>query len=343
MPTPDPSTEFLLKDFEHWAASYATNEELGEKRLTLLTGLVAAVLAGLAALATENGTVNWARVQGIATPALAGLLVFGVLTLLRVLRRNCVTQGYLHAMATVRRHFLEPELVERLMQMLPMAPGRPLWNGGLKHVVMVINCGLAALLWMSRSGLKWTREAAAAALVMLSIQLLLDWLLEPRRRHRQSARLQASTGLLVMNDAGKLLAMKRRDLRDAWQLPQGGILAHETPEEAAWRELEVHTGLRPQHVELVRTGQWHAYELPLVLRTSMTGLGAVQKWFLFRMRPGQALVRTESREVRQLAWMPFADVAAEVAPYQRPVYAGLPGEFPELTVHEPRSVHTQAA
>ena len=107
--------------------------------------------------------------------------------------------------------------------------------------------------------------------------------------------------------------MERRDLRGAWQLPQ---------EE---------TGLGRDHVTLVRTsGTWRPYELPRDLQSSKTGLGQVQKWFLFRMNPGQRLVKTSSREARQIGWRPFAAVLSGVAPFRRTVYEALPHEFPEI-------------
>jgi len=180
----DPTRDFLLRDFEHWSCSYATNEELGEKRLTIFTGLVAAVLAGLTVLATEGGSINWNRVEGVAPAALFGLMLFGLLTLFRVLRRNRVTTGYLHALATIREQFLEPELIAKLVEKIPKSAGRPLWNGGLKHIVMVINIGLASLFWMSLNGMKLTWGAGVAAIVALGVEVPLDFWLDPRSRSK---------------------------------------------------------------------------------------------------------------------------------------------------------------
>ena len=42
---------------------------------------------------------------------------------------------------------------------------------------------------------------------------------------------------MLTNDQGQLLWARRVGGRDAWQFPQGGIKAHESPDEALYREL----------------------------------------------------------------------------------------------------------
>ena len=45
-------------------------------------------------------------------------------------------------------------------------------------------------------------------------------------------------GIMLLNDLGQVLVAKRVDLVEkAWQMPQGGIDAGETPVDAAMREL----------------------------------------------------------------------------------------------------------
>ena len=51
-------------------------------------------------------------------------------------------------------------------------------------------------------------------------------------------------GLMILNPAGRVFAGQRLDNPEpAWQMPQGGIDAGETPLEAAYRELEEETGI----------------------------------------------------------------------------------------------------
>lgn len=165
--------EFLLRDFEHWVACYDRNEAAGETRLALFTGLVTAVGGGIAVLGTRDGDFEWSRVSGLAAVATGGLLLVGLLTLLRVRRRNRVTDGYIHAIRTIRAQAVrDPALRAAITSRVP-AGGRSLWNGGLLHIVMVLNTALA--LAAGASVAAWAGAtpvlAVGAALVVLVGQL----------------------------------------------------------------------------------------------------------------------------------------------------------------------------
>src|SRR5438128_1078805 len=77
------SEEFLLKEYEHESNFFLSNEESGDKRVTFLWTLAAAVLGGLGALATSDKI----KEQHIALFLIVGCLttafvvVFGWLTL----------------------------------------------------------------------------------------------------------------------------------------------------------------------------------------------------------------------------------------------------------------------
>ena len=71
-----------------------------------------------------------------------------------------------------------------------------------------------------------------------------------------------NVGIILTNSDGRLL-WARRVRQDAWQFPQGGIRAKETPEEAMYRELAEEIGLQPQHVDVLgATRGWLRYRLP---------------------------------------------------------------------------------
>ena len=55
-----------------------------------------------------------------------------------------------------------------------------------------------------------------------------------------------NVAIVVVNREGLILACRRSDAYQAWQLPQGGIEAGEEPEEAMWRELEEEIKLRQE-------------------------------------------------------------------------------------------------
>jgi putative (di)nucleoside polyphosphate hydrolase len=79
----------------------------------------------------------------------------------------------------------------------------------------------------------------------------------------------------------------KRVREHAWQFPQGGIKAGESPEQAMYRELEEETGLKPEHVEILgRTRDWLHYHVPthwVKREWRGTYRGQKQIWFLLRL------------------------------------------------------------
>lgn len=93
--------------------------------------------------------------------------------------------------------------------------------------------------------------------------------------------LRAGVVAAVRCGDGRLLAFERSDLSGEWQLPQGGIEAGETPEQAAWRELAEETGLGPADVTLVEEyAGWTGYLWPEEMRRGGR-LGQAHRWFFF--------------------------------------------------------------
>ena len=71
-----------------------------------------------------------------------------------------------------------------------------------------------------------------------------------------------NVGIVLCNGHGQVF-WARRCGRDGWQFPQGGIRAHESPEQAMFRELQEEVGLQSQHVEVLGcTRDWLHYDIP---------------------------------------------------------------------------------
>ena len=58
-----------------------------------------------------------------------------------------------------------------------------------------------------------------------------------------------NVGIVLANSGGQLL-WARRIGQDAWQFPQGGIQADESPQQAMLRELREEVGLQSHQVEV---------------------------------------------------------------------------------------------
>lgn len=145
-----------------------------------------------------------------------------------------------------------------------------------------------------------------------------------------------NVGLVLINAEGLIFAGQRIDNPGhAWQMPQGGIDAGERPKEAALRELQEETGVRPELVEkLAKTEDWLVYDLPEELIGTIWGgkyRGQKQKWFLFRFlgQDSDVNIATEHPEFSVWRWMEPAELVEKIVPFKRAVYEQVFDSFAE--------------
>jgi putative (di)nucleoside polyphosphate hydrolase len=135
-----------------------------------------------------------------------------------------------------------------------------------------------------------------------------------------------NVGIILTNDQGRVL-WARRIGQDAWQFPQGGIRARETPTDALYRELQEEIGLHPDNVNILAcTRGWLRYRLPKrMIRYNALPIciGQKQKWFLLRMT-GQdrqiILNDCEDPEFDGWEWVSYWYPLARVVSFKRDVY-----------------------
>lgn len=145
-----------------------------------------------------------------------------------------------------------------------------------------------------------------------------------------------NVGLVLINAEGLIFAGQRIDNPGhAWQMPQGGIDAGERPKEAALRELQEETGVRPDLVEkIAKTEDWLVYDLPEELIGTIWGgkyRGQKQKWFLFRFlgQDSDVNIATEHPEFSVWRWMEPSELVEKIVPFKRAVYEQVFESFAE--------------
>ncbi len=136
-----------------------------------------------------------------------------------------------------------------------------------------------------------------------------------------------NVGIVVANDAGRVLWGRRVGGQDAWQFPQGGIADGESAEQALYRELEEEVGLLPDQVEvLASTRGWLRYRLPrryIRRGNGPTCIGQKQRWFLLRLTADDDAVRLDRNQKPEFdhwRWVSYWYPLEQVVSFKREVY-----------------------
>ena len=136
-----------------------------------------------------------------------------------------------------------------------------------------------------------------------------------------------NVGVMLVNQRGEVFVGQRIDTDGpAWQMPQGGVDAGETPVEAALRELREETGVPSDLVEVeAETPGWVTYDLPHDLVPKVWKgryRGQKQKWFLLRFRgtDDDIDIVTDHPAFSEWRWLPPAELPGAIVPFKRAVY-----------------------
>jgi len=139
-------------------------------------------------------------------------------------------------------------------------------------------------------------------------------------------------GIMLLDPQGRVFVAQRVDFTgDAWQMPQGGIDAGESPLRAALRELKEEIGT-DKAAPIAESKRWLSYDLPTELagrRWKGRFRGQRQKWFLMRFtgRDTDIDIATEHPEFRAWKWVPPAELPRLIVPFKRQLYLDLLQEF----------------
>ena len=147
--------------------------------------------------------------------------------------------------------------------------------------------------------------------------------------NRPAQYFRAGAGGMIINGAGLTLALERADIPGSWQMAQGGLDRDEEPLAAALREISEETAIPAQSLELLDSyPEPLVYELPPEMRSSRTGRGQAQYWYLFRFTGRDEIINLgEGNEFRSWKWLRFPALAALTPDFRKPLYRRLGRRF----------------
>jgi putative (di)nucleoside polyphosphate hydrolase len=139
-------------------------------------------------------------------------------------------------------------------------------------------------------------------------------------------------GIFLLNNDGLVFAGRRIDSRaEAWQMPQGGIDARESPLQACMREMREEIGTN--RAELIsQHDDWLYYDIPLPLADRLWQgryKGQKQKWMALRFTGDDSDINiaTEEPEFCEWKWLSPHDLVDLAVPFKRDVYQNVLAAF----------------
>lgn len=274
-----PATEprdLLLEDYRHRSALLLESEKAGETRVNLFITLVVLVVGGLVSLVTSQQESAAASVRLIVPCALAALLGFGWLTLLRLIKRNKSTDESKHALDMIRQMFKDhfdgdgilhgyysvnwPRVTARKEGKEKNDEASPKidWKkelrgfGGLADLVAAINAMLVGAILFSAVVLYGAGPlpvGIVAGLCGFGFAFFRQFRLVRRKEHEHKLQMAAlapthAGGVVYKHDGDRTVYLLVRPTSgaDEWVLPKGHIERGEGHGECAVREVREETG-----------------------------------------------------------------------------------------------------
>lgn len=135
---------------------------------------------------------------------------------------------------------------------------------------------------------------------------------------------------LIQNSGGLLLVAERRDFKNSWQFPQGGIDEGESARDALLREMGEELSLGGSDFSILEERPGYRYEFPAKHRRWGKYLGQEQTYFRceFLGTDDAIDLETAQPEFRRWKWIVPEEFKLEWLPeFKRSVYAQVMKDF----------------
>jgi 8-oxo-dGTP pyrophosphatase MutT (NUDIX family) len=246
--------DLLLEDYKALTQALSESEKIGETRVNWFVGIITVVAGAFVALATKNPPISPKVLKYTALGSLVALLVFGLMTLLRIINRNRTTDGFKEDLARIRaifRNGLDGEAI--LDNHHPFRrPRRSCRLGGLDCMVAAINSLLAAGIGAVIL-LHWPRTSMTCATIIAIGAFAAQYFFVIRNYYPWIT--HAGGVVYRVKDGVKqyLLVGPKKDVPDEWVLPKGHHERHEKICDTALREVAEETGVKARVICPLRT------------------------------------------------------------------------------------------
>jgi putative (di)nucleoside polyphosphate hydrolase len=154
---------------------------------------------------------------------------------------------------------------------------------------------------------------------------------------KELAAYRPGIGIMLLNNEGFVFIGHRIHMPQglaAWQMPQGGINAGETPGQTVWRELKEEIGTEQAEI-LGESRGWFYHEVPNEISQHMMGgkyCGNRQKWFAMRFTGADSDINiaTDHPEFDSWKWLRPERLPELIVPFMKQLYLDVLVEFDAL-------------
>ncbi len=151
------SVDFLLAEYSAASRNLSESEDVGDKRVTFFLTLTTSFIGALGIVSRFGHGPIGSQTNMLLFFGLGALLLYGVVTFMRIIHRNLTSDNYKQKLNTIRRYFAERDI--EITHYLPFDPFEPIpprkekWNkwyslgtGGLIQTVALLNSLIVGLL-----------------------------------------------------------------------------------------------------------------------------------------------------------------------------------------------------